>query len=301
MSGRIRQHLRQNVVGYISLFLVVSGGTAYATHGDPNSISSGDIIDDEVRSIDVRDDSLAGGGLAADDLREDAVGSSEIRDDTLPGGGLVAQDLRVGAVGPAEVRDDTIVGGGLVAPDLRAQSVGTSEVVNGALTGVDIDEASLDKVPDADALDGNDSSAFPRTFAHANSSFAPGIANRHELNATLGALFVINCDDNGTSGVDSDDRVTIGVVNIAADPLQVFVERVNASTVDNSVNDHNITRVELPQNTSTGSVAAKISTYRFYVSPLGDSGTVITAEAAGVELGGGSDNCAGLIQATRSN
>ena len=33
MSGRIAEHVRQNVVGYLAIFLFVVGGTAYAVDG----------------------------------------------------------------------------------------------------------------------------------------------------------------------------------------------------------------------------------------------------------------------------
>ncbi len=303
MSGRIHQHLRQNVVGYICLFLILSGGTAYATHpGGANTISTGDIIDDEVRSNDVRDDTLAGGGLAHGDLREASVGSSEVRNDTLPDGGLIAQDLAASSVGPSEVRDDTLSGGGLRAADLRSGSVGGSEVINDSLTGTDVDESSLGQVPDADRLDGNDSSAFPRVFSAADDSFPPGPPNRLQVNATLGALVAVTCDDGGTSGVDGDDTVSIDVLNLDPTPFQVFVERVNAPGNTAGVNSHSLSRYEIPMFSSAGSIPAPISTNRFTISPLGDFQTAtIVIEATGMVLPGGSDNCAGIIQATRSN
>jgi hypothetical protein len=90
MSKRIANHLRSNVVGYVGVFLALSG-VAYA--GTANSIVSGDIVNGEVkhpdiasnnvRSAEVINDTFAGGGLAAVDLAADSVGSSEIAADTV--------------------------------------------------------------------------------------------------------------------------------------------------------------------------------------------------------------------------
>ena len=76
-----------------------------------------------------------------------------MRDDTLAGGGLAAVDLAAGAVQTSEVgnsqvrsadvRDDTITGGGLTASDLAADAVGNSEVANGSLGGLDVTDESL--------------------------------------------------------------------------------------------------------------------------------------------------------------
>ena len=55
MSGRIRQHIRSNVVGYVSLFVALSG-TAYAIDGPlpgQNQVGSEDIINGEVKTPDL--------------------------------------------------------------------------------------------------------------------------------------------------------------------------------------------------------------------------------------------------------
>ena len=78
--SRILVHVRRNVVGYLALFVAL-GGTAYAA----GTVGSDDIIDDSIRSIDVKDATDTGGGLTAADLRPASVGSSEARDDGLTG------------------------------------------------------------------------------------------------------------------------------------------------------------------------------------------------------------------------
>ncbi len=141
MSARIAGHLRSNVYGLIAVFLAMTG-TAMATHpGGDDTIDSGDIVDNEVRTFDVRDDTLAGGGLGAIDLRTDSVRTDEIVDKTIVS---------------ADVRNDALAGGGLGAVDLAANSVGASEVDGSldandladtnTLGGAEIDEGALDVV-----------------------------------------------------------------------------------------------------------------------------------------------------------
>ena len=89
----ISRHIRSNVIGYMALFVALSG-TAYAVDGPlpgQNQVGSADIINDDVRSVDIRDDTQAAGGLAAADLGPDSVGTSEVAPDSLD-----AVDLNAG-------------------------------------------------------------------------------------------------------------------------------------------------------------------------------------------------------------
>jgi hypothetical protein len=80
---RIRDHLTYaNVMATIAVFLVLSGGTAVALDGI-NTVDSGDIINDQVKSVDVRNDDLPTGGLGAVDLRPNSVRGSEVQDGSL--------------------------------------------------------------------------------------------------------------------------------------------------------------------------------------------------------------------------
>jgi len=120
MSKRIREHLRSNVVGYVAIFLFAIGGTAYATHpGGSNTISTGDIINSEVKTADIGD-----GEVRQPDLGADAVASGKIQDRQVKNA-----DLSIGASS-----SNTIADGGIQAVDVQ----------NNTLTGGQIDEASLD-------------------------------------------------------------------------------------------------------------------------------------------------------------
>ena len=96
ISGRIAAYVRQHHLALLALFLVLSGGTAYALAGT-NTVFSDDIVDGNVRSIDVQDN---------------GVYSADVRDDTLAAGGLGAVDLRPGSVRSSEVSDGSLTGAG---------------------------------------------------------------------------------------------------------------------------------------------------------------------------------------------
>jgi hypothetical protein len=93
-----------NVTATLALLFAVGGGSAYAA----NTISSGDIVDGQVKTVD-----LGAGAVTNAKLADNAVGSGKIID------------------------------GGVTAADLGQGSVGSSEVANDSLTGADIDESTL--------------------------------------------------------------------------------------------------------------------------------------------------------------
>ena len=81
MRSKLLVHLRRQWMGALALFLVLTGGVAYAA----NTVRSTDIVDNEVRTADVRNDTLTGGGLAAADLKPSSVGTSEAANNSLTG------------------------------------------------------------------------------------------------------------------------------------------------------------------------------------------------------------------------
>jgi hypothetical protein len=127
MRQWIRSHLTYaNVLSTLAVFLILGGGVAYAA----NTVFSSDIVDNQVYSADVRNDSLAGGGLQQRDLQLGSVGSSEVLDDTSSGGGLAARDLRSGSVGPAEAA-------GLGSADIANTGSGSDDINANKLDGID--------------------------------------------------------------------------------------------------------------------------------------------------------------------
>lgn len=113
MSGRIRGHIRSNVVGYIALFFALSTGTSVALDGS-NTVSTDDIVNGQVKTQDIND--------------TNGVRSADLRDDTLENGGLQAADLRPDAVGTSEVTADAVG-----TDEIASSAVGSDEVIDGSL------------------------------------------------------------------------------------------------------------------------------------------------------------------------
>ena len=76
-----------NVISTLCLFLLLGGGTAVALTGS-NTVFSDDLVDNQVFSADVRNDTLSSGGLTAPDLRANSVGGSEVTNGSLGTGEL---------------------------------------------------------------------------------------------------------------------------------------------------------------------------------------------------------------------
>jgi len=95
------------VVAYLALFVAL-GGTAYAAA----TIGSAQVIDDSLRSVDLKDNA--------------AVLSRDVVNDTVTGGGLAGADVRNNSLTSTDVA-------GLTG----------AEVTDNSLTGADINESTL--------------------------------------------------------------------------------------------------------------------------------------------------------------
>jgi hypothetical protein len=82
---RIRSHLTYaNVMATIAVFIALGGGTTAVALSGSNTVFSDDIVNNQVRSADVRNDTLSGpGGLRAVDLAPSSVGASEVANGSL--------------------------------------------------------------------------------------------------------------------------------------------------------------------------------------------------------------------------
>ncbi len=80
MRGLRKRLTYANVMSTLAVFAVL-GGTAYAA----NTVFSTDIVNNQVYSQDVRDDTLTNGGLAAVDLKAGSVRSAEVANNSLEG------------------------------------------------------------------------------------------------------------------------------------------------------------------------------------------------------------------------
>lgn len=118
----IRNHLRSNVVGYLALFVALSG-TAIALPA-ANTVFSDDIVNGEVKSKDISD--------------TNGVRSADVRDDDKSGGGLAAVDLARGSVGSSEIATD-----GVGSPEIKADAVRRSELATDGVSRLEIAENAV--------------------------------------------------------------------------------------------------------------------------------------------------------------
>ena len=159
MSRKIRNHLRSNVVGYVAVFIALSG-TAYAVDGPlpgVDQVGSEDIINGEVKAPE-----LATNAIVDDTLNpitgSTKIGTGAIKESELGGSSVFSGEVAPGALNGSDIEDGSLQGaeiadGSLGAADLATGSVGTSEVASNALTGDDVNESTLAGLDGQDAFD----------------------------------------------------------------------------------------------------------------------------------------------------
>jgi hypothetical protein len=144
----IREHLRSNVVGYVALFCFAMSGTAVALDGR-DTVFSDDIVDGQVRtndisdsngvrSADVRDDVLAGGGLTAADLGPNSVAASEIASEGVGSPEIARDAVNSPEIGAGSVQADEIGLGAVGASEIASEGVGSPEIENESIGSGDI-------------------------------------------------------------------------------------------------------------------------------------------------------------------
>jgi hypothetical protein len=95
----------------VAVFIAIGGG-AYAAA----TVNSGDVVNESLKSVDVKNNQLK-----SEDVLDDSLGAVDLGNDSVHSG------------------------------ELAFNSVGTGQAVNDGLTGEDIAESSLGKVPSAEA------------------------------------------------------------------------------------------------------------------------------------------------------
>lgn len=149
-STTVSDHLRSNVIGYVAVFIALSG-TAYAIDGPlpgQNQVGSEDIIDGEVKNNDLGGNSVATGKIANGQVQNADLAESSVTSDTVADSSLTKADLGVGSVGAFEID-----GNAFRLEDIKAQYVGfgkaygipsnaiqSDEISNGTVERIDLDE-----------------------------------------------------------------------------------------------------------------------------------------------------------------
>jgi hypothetical protein len=110
---RAGKHFRDNVVGYLGVFLALTG-TAVALPGT-NTVDSGDIINGEVKRPDIAGSAVNGARIA-----DSSVATPDLSD-----GGVAGADLATGAVNAAKVADGSLGAADINSSQIQRRVTGT--------------------------------------------------------------------------------------------------------------------------------------------------------------------------------
>jgi hypothetical protein len=150
MRAKLFAHLRRQWMGALALFLVLTGGTAWAVDEwtganiQDGTLGSADYRNNDIRRIDIRNDTAVGGGLAAADLAPGSAGLGELdpaafaAPDIAPTAAGGAFEIADNAVQGSEITDGVIrsadvTDNSLAANDIGTDAVGSSEIADGGV------------------------------------------------------------------------------------------------------------------------------------------------------------------------
>jgi hypothetical protein len=137
-----------HAISLVALFIAI-GGTAWAAA----TINSGDVINDSLKSKDLKD----GKGVKGADVVDASLGTADLGDNSITSakvdaGAIGTSDLADNAVTSAKILDgtvstDDILDATVGTGDLADNAVNSAKVVDDSVTGGDIDESTLGTVP----------------------------------------------------------------------------------------------------------------------------------------------------------
>jgi hypothetical protein len=130
MLSKIRARLTYaNVMSSMAIFGVLATGTAYAA----NTVFSEDIVDGEVRTVDIARQAVVNNRLAAN-----AVDSAKIADNTIQRSDIAAEGVASEEISNNGIFTADIANGAVVGADIRDDSVGTQDLKNNDVGGYDL-------------------------------------------------------------------------------------------------------------------------------------------------------------------
>ncbi|HYH62241.1 MAG TPA: hypothetical protein VD766_10290 [Solirubrobacterales bacterium] len=153
MGDRAYAHIRANLAGYVALFLLFTTGTAKAVDGPlagQNTVGSEDIIDGEVRSLEIAPGGIASADIGSNTLLREKFVAGTLRGDDVSSDGLGGSDIDESTF----FNDNTLTGGdldeatlfndnSLNSGDLGVNSVGASEISANSVTSSDVSDGSM--------------------------------------------------------------------------------------------------------------------------------------------------------------
>ena len=195
MAERIRQRLTYaNVMSTIACFVALATGTAYAA----NTVFSADIVDGEVKAVD-----LGTGAVTNVKLADGAIGKSKIS----------AGAVENGKIGDGAVGQSKLANGAVVNTKIADGAVNSQKIGNDTVTGVDVNESSLT------------GEAIPGTTARAYGLVASDgvVSNAKNLIGNATALSGVGPPTGGTyciqlaDSIDATSAVIVPETNYAVD------------------------------------------------------------------------------------
>ncbi|UJA20277.1 hypothetical protein HJD18_08695 [Thermoleophilia bacterium SCSIO 60948] len=220
-SQKIHAHLRGNIVGYIALFLILTGGVAQALPGK-NSVDSGDIKNGQVKSADI-----GKGQVRSAQIRDGQVGSIDIRDG----------DVKNVDLGTSSVTDSKIADFAIGSTKLANGAVTSTKLADGSVTGAAIDEATLD---------------FTALQARIDTS---GCADGQAIES-VGSDGTASCVDTGTGGASGQAG---GDLTGTYPNPQIAAGVIGAGEIDESQLDYGAIQARIATACPTGQAIASVS------------------------------------------
>jgi hypothetical protein len=146
-SPTVSDHIRSNVVGYVALFLVLTGGSAYALDGS-NTVFSDDIVNGEVKK-----DDLGGNAVVTGKIADGGVGIADLAASSVTSGKVADNSLNSADLGTASVGAFELAGGAFRQEDIKAQYSGFSKAYGIPPNAIQSDEISDGAVELVDLAD----------------------------------------------------------------------------------------------------------------------------------------------------
>ncbi|HEY5053286.1 MAG TPA: hypothetical protein VII45_07750 [Solirubrobacterales bacterium] len=141
MKKRLKLHLPSHttVAAYLSLFLVVSGGAAFAaTQLHKNSVGTKQLKNNAVAAAKIKNSAVTAGKIAANAVTANAIADGSVSSGKLGNEAVTTGKLANNAVTTGKLGNESVATG-----KLASNSVTTGKIVDNAVTGAKVDEGSL--------------------------------------------------------------------------------------------------------------------------------------------------------------
>jgi hypothetical protein len=145
----LRRPNHTTVVAYLSLFLVVSGGAAFAaSHLAKNSVGSKQIKKNAVTAAKIKNGAvtngkIASGAVTAGQIADESVITGKIANNALSTGKIANNAVSTGKLADESVNTGKIANNSVNTGKLANESVTTGKIANDAVTGAKVNEGSL--------------------------------------------------------------------------------------------------------------------------------------------------------------